>query len=285
MTEKNLTIGFIGPGRMGTALALGLSGAGYAVTAVSGRSAESAEKLASRLPSASALSPQQAADAVDLLFITTPDAVIAEVARALTARPGLMVCHVSAATPRQVLASLEAGGASTGVFHPLMAAGSRQNPRIPAGITFAVEAEEPLSGILRRLAGSLGGHSMELEEVDRVLYHASAVLASNYLVTLIDQAAGLWQGFADRREAVTALLPLVRGTLDNIENTGIPECLTGPIARGDTGTVSAHLSAITDEPARVIYRCLGLATIPLAQSAGGLDDRRSAEIKSLLENS
>ncbi|ADJ25925.1 Domain of unknown function DUF2520 [Dehalogenimonas lykanthroporepellens BL-DC-9] len=285
MTERNITIGFIGAGRMGSALAGALSAAGYPVTAVASRSDESACKLAGRLPSASAVSPQQAADTVELLFITTPDRAIAEVAGSIAARPGLMVCHVSAATPRLALASLENEGALTGVFHPLLAAGSREQADIPPGTTFAIEAAEPLLGTLHRLANAVSGHSIELKSADRVLYHASAVLASNYLVTLLDRAAALWQGFAGRQEALSALLPLVRGTLDNIENIGIPDCLTGPVARGDVATVAAHLEALTgaDRDVRDIYRVLGRATVPLALSAGGIDRQRAAELESLLE--
>lgn len=271
---------------MGTALALSLNQAGYKVTAIASRSLDSAQALLAKMPNAAAFDKSQSvADAVDLIFITTPDDAITEVADALKAGPGQMVCHISAATPLEALSHPAALGAVTGVFHPLLSAASREQAAVPPGITFAVEAAEPLLSILRSMAARLGGKMIELSASDRVLYHASAILASNYLVTLVDRAAGLWRGFATREKAVTALLPLIRGTIDNIESIGTPACLTGPISRGDAGTVQRHLTALADAAPETldVYRSMGLATIPVALVRGGIDNTKAAELKELLE--
>lgn len=286
MAGNELKIGIIGAGKAGTALARGLSRAGYTVTAVASRSPASAYKLADRLPSAVAFdNPQAVCGAADLIFITTPDAAIAETAGGLRVRPGFMVCHVSAATSVAVLDPLQAQGAITGVFHPLQAIGSLAEAEILPGITFAIEAEEPLKGLLRQMASRLGGRNVELSGADRVLYHVSAVIASNYLVALVSLAAGLWQNFATREQATRALLPLVRGTLDNIENIGIPDCLTGPIARGDAGTIKKHLEALVESAPQALdaYRELGLNTIPVAAAKGGINAEKAAELRELLE--
>ncbi|KTB48723.1 Rossmann-like and DUF2520 domain-containing protein [Dehalogenimonas alkenigignens] len=286
MTGSGLKIGIIGAGKAGTALAMGLSRAGYTVAAVASRSPASAYKLADRLPSAIAFDkPQGICEAADVVFIAVPDAAIAGTAAALTARPGMMACHVSAATPLDALEPLRVQGAITGVFHPLQAIGSRAEAEILPGITFAIEAEEPLKALLRQMASRLGGRSVELSGADRVLYHASAVMASNYLVTLVALASGLWLGFANREQAARALVPLIRGTLDNIENIGIPECLTGPIARGDTATIKLHLEALVENAPQTldIYRELGLETIPIAAAKGGIDEGQATELRALLE--
>ena len=286
MTGKDLRIGIIGAGKAGTALAISLSQAGYAVTAVASRSPASAYKLADRLPSAIAFDrPQGVVNASDLTFFTTPDSAIEQVASTIEVSSGKMICHVSAATPVDVLDPLRDQGANVGVFHPLQAIGSIGDAAILPGITFAIEAEEPLKGSLKEMASRLRCRCVELSGADRVLYHASAVMASNYLVTLIGLAAGLWQGFETQDRAIRALLPLIRGTIDNIENIGIPDCLTGPISRGDTITIKRHLAALVESAPQALdtYRLLGLETLPLAIAKGGIDEGKAAELITLLE--
>lgn len=285
MAGNGLKIGVIGAGKVGFTLALALTKGGYTVNAVSSRSISSAYKLGDKLPSAVVFEgPQGVANACDLIFITTPDSAIGNVAASITVSPGLMVCHVAAATPIAVLDPLRTQGAVTGVFHPLQAIGST-NAEILPGITFAIEAEEPLFKILRDMAVRLGGRVVELKGNDRVLYHASAIMASNYLVTLVSQAAGLWQGFGTQEQAVRALMPLIRGTLDNIEQIGIPDCLTGPISRGDIQTIEKHISLIGESVPQTLdlYRLLGLKTISIAAAKGSIDAIKAVELKQLLE--
>ncbi|MBA7540575.1 hypothetical protein ES705_32874 [subsurface metagenome] len=122
------------------------------------------------------------------------------------------------------------------------------------GSTFALEAEEPLLNILKDMATALDGHWVELKAGDKVVYHASAVIACNYLVTLVKLATDLWQTFAiPPHQATQALLPLLRGTINNIDTVGIPQCLTGPIARGDTGTIKKHLNALQKVAPALLY--------------------------------
>jgi predicted short-subunit dehydrogenase-like oxidoreductase (DUF2520 family) len=285
MAGNGLKIGFIGAGKVGFTLALALSKAGYAVNAVSSRSISSAYKLGDKLPSAVVFDgPQGVANACDLIFITTPDSAISGVAASISPRPSLMVCHVAAATPITALNPLREQGAATGVFHPLQAIGS-SNAEILPGITFAIEAEEPLFKILREVAIRLGGRVVEIKGSDRVLYHASAIMASNYLVTLVSLATGLWQGFGTQEQAIRALIPLIRGTLDNIELIGIPDCLTGPISRGDTETIEKHISAIEGATPNTleVYRLLALQTVPIAVAKGSIDAATAAKLNELLE--
>ena len=154
------------------------------------------------------------------------------------------------------------------------------------GSTFALEAEEPLLGTLKELATVLEGHWIELKASDKVIYHAAAVIACNYLVTLVKLATDLWQTFnVPSGQAIQALLPLIRGTIHNIETVGIPQCLTGPIARGDTGTIKKHLDALQKTAPDILsaYRELGLQTIPVALAKGRINQKQSEELEALIK--
>ena len=177
----------------------------------------------------------------------------------------------------------QARGAAVGGFHPLQtfAGVERALENIP-GSTFAIEAEEPLLATLQEMAAALGGRSIRLQAGDKVLYHAAAVFASNYLVTLVKMATDLWQTFSiPTDQSVPALLPLIRGTIHNIETIGIPDCLTGPIARGDTGTIEKHLEALRDKAPDLLfpYKELGLQTIPIALARGKINRAQADELE------
>jgi predicted short-subunit dehydrogenase-like oxidoreductase (DUF2520 family) len=119
---------------------------------------------------------------------------------------------------------------------------------------------------------------------DKVLYHAAAVIACNYLVTLTKLATDLWQTFGiSTEEATQALLPLIQGTVDNLRNIGLPGCLTGPVARGDLGTIRKHLDALEARSPDLLstYRELGRQTVPIAQAKGGVGEERARELKEL----
>jgi predicted short-subunit dehydrogenase-like oxidoreductase (DUF2520 family) len=154
------------------------------------------------------------------------------------------------------------------------------------GSTFTVEAEEPLLGTLKDMATALDGHWIELKASDKVIYHAAAVIACNYVVTLVKLATDLWQTFnIPTPQATQALLPLIRGTIHNIETVGIPQCLTGPIARGDTGTIKKHLEALQKVAPAILptYRELGLQTIPIALAKGRINQKQAQELQELMK--
>lgn len=290
-TEKNgkseKTIGFIGAGTVGTALAVRLSGRGYRVTAVASRSKSSADKLAAVVPGCTAYETKQAvADAADFVFITTPDDAIAQVAAELTWHPGQSVVHCSGADSLGSLEPARSAGAQVGGFHPLQTFASVDHAieNLP-GSTFGLEADGDLLETLQQMAADLEGSWVKLGADDKVLYHTAAVLACNYLVTLVKMATDLWKDFdVSTPEATRALMPLLRGTLNNIENVGLPNCLTGPIARGDLGTIKKHLAALERSAPALLstYRELGLQTIPIAVDKGKIDAGRAGELKRLL---
>jgi len=288
MKKGNMpTIGFIGAGITGTALAVRLAQHGYQVIAVSSRSLSSAEKLAGRISGCQVYNgAQEVADMAQLVFITTPDDIIPEVAAEVKWHKEQSVVHCSGAHSIDILEPAKQQGANTGCFHPLQTFASVDQAieNIP-GSTFAIEAEEPLQGVLKEMATTLEGGWVTLKAGDKVLYHAAAVFACNYLVTLVKVATDLWQTFQVPPEhAIKALMPLLRGTLSNIENVGLPNCLTGPIARGDMGTISRHLESLEKQapPLLSLYKELGRQTIPIALGKGRIDLQRAEELKALL---
>ncbi len=283
-----MKLGFIGAGVVGTALAASLADKGYAVVAVGSRSEASAAKLAARLPGCRAVTPQEVADAADLVFVTTPDDAIAGVVAGLRWRAGQSVVHCSGAASTDILEPARAAGARVGGFHPLQTFASPEQAiqNLP-GTTFGLEAVEPLLGQLGELATALGGTWVRLRPEDKVLYHAAAVFASNYLVALVKLATDLWGEFGVATpEATRALLPLLRGALNNLDRVGLPHCLTGPIARGDVGTVERHLAALSARAPEVleVYRQLGRAAIPIGLAKGTLAPTAAERLGELLKD-
>lgn len=282
-----LKAGFIGAGTTGTALAVRLSQKGWPVVAVSSRTLSSAQRLAKRVPSCQVYhTAQELADLAEMVFITTPDDVIAQVCSEVHWHKKQSVLHCSGAHSVDILGPAKKLGAAVGSFHPLQtfADVDQAIANLP-GSTFALEAEEPLLSTLKELTRLLNGNWVELKPGDKVLYHAAAVFACNYLVTLVKLAQDLWKDFGvSPKEATRALLPLLRGTLNNIDNIGLPNCLTGPVARGDLGTIEKHLRALDarSPSLRTTYKELGLQTIPIALAKGKVNEQKAEEMRVLL---
>lgn len=281
-------IGFIGAGITGTALAARLFEKGYGIKAVASRTLSSAQRLASRAGSCQIFNnPQEVADNCQFIFITTPDDLINSIANSVQWKKGQYVVHCSGALSLEVLDPAGIYGAIIGSLHPLQSfADVEQAYRNLPGSTFALEAEEPLLRELQEIVKSLQGRCFLLSGKDRALYHAGAVFASNYLVTLVKMAGDLFQDLGiSSGDAVSALLPLLRGTLENIEKVGFPHCLTGPIARGDLGTIRKHLQVLQMKNPQILasYKVLGWHTIPIALAKGKINSLKAEEIKNILK--
>ena len=276
VTPEYLTIGFVGAGVLGSGLALALNAVGWPVTAITSRTHTSAQRAAGLIDGCAALeSPQQVADACDLVFITTPDALIAEVSRAVTWRPGQGVAHCCGAASIELLDGAARAGAAVGAMHPFQTFAAIDGPAQAAerlnGVTFAISGTGWLAKFLPELAASMGGRGIEIPEGMRPLYHASAVLSCGYLSTLMDAAVGLWtsMGFTEE-DGVRAAVPLARATIEAIERQGPARAVTGPVVRGDAETVAAHLELLLQHAPHLVplYRELTLASLPLARAKG-----------------
>lgn len=280
--------GFIGAGTTGTALAVRFSQKGCPVVAVASRTLTSAQKLASLVTNCQIYhTSQEVADAAELVFITTPDDIIAGVCGEVQWHAGQNVVHCSGAHSVDILEPARKLGAAVGSFHPLQTfADVDQAIENLPGSTFSLEAEEPLLSTLKELTLLLNSNWVELKPGDKVLYHAAAVFACNYLVTLVKLALDLWRDFGvSSKEATRALLPLLNGTINNIENIGLPDCLTGPVARGDSGTILKHLAALEARSPSLLttYKELGYQTIPIALAKGKINEQKAEEMKALLQ--
>jgi len=281
-----LEVGFIGAGTVGTALAVLLHNKGYQFVGASRKNGAPGDTQPAIVSNLHLLdSNQDVADAADIVFITTPDDAIAGVVSEVRWRSGQSVVHCSGADSADILEPARNAGSHVGGFHPLQTfAGVKEAIENIPGSTFAIEAEEPLRTTLSEMAEALGGYWIELKAGDKAAYHAAAVIACNYLVTLVKLATDLWKTFAiPTDEATKALLPLIRGTLHNMETIGIPNCLTGPVARGDTGTIEKHLEALREKAPALLstYRELGLQTVPIAIAKGKIDAAQAADIDAI----
>jgi len=292
------TLGFIGAGAVAHALAPALAQAGYPVVSIFSRSEASAATLAARIPRcAVATSAEAITAAARVIFLTVPDDVIAPLAASLPWQPGSAAIHCSGATPLTVLAAARARGVLVGALHPLLsisrAAALEDRPGRFDGCTFAVNADPTLLPLLTTMVARLGARPLPLADEARIPYHLAAVIVSNYTVALLQTAAKLWSTFqASRDAALAGLVPLLRSVVDNTARQGIPGALTGPIARGDLGTLQAHLAYLRSPVTRdrfpqladidQIYRRLGLLTISVALEKGSIDEQQADAIAALL---
>ena len=222
--------------------------------------------------------PREFPGAVVLLAVSDP--AIGGVAREVTAADA--VVHVAGSLGLDVLEP----HARRGSFHPYQSFPTERGREAFAGSLVAIDASDPdLLADLERMARSLGATPRRVTDADRVLYHASAALASNMVVALAHRGEDVLRALSwSREEALMAIAPLMTGVVANLGRVGLPDALIGPIRRGDAGTVRRHLNAFEQrglmEQAR-IYRILGLAALELAVEAG-LDADSAAELKAAL---
>jgi predicted short-subunit dehydrogenase-like oxidoreductase (DUF2520 family) len=282
------TLGFIGAGPVGTTFGVRLSEKGYTVAAVADIRPASAEGFAQRIPGCRAVTENQAvADAAEAVFITTADDFIAKVCSGLKWRKGQIALHCSGASTVHSLEAAAAQGAHVGSIHPCQSfSGIEQAIANLPGSTFGIEAEEPVKTVLTGMAQALEGDIVYLSSDDKVLYHAAAAMACNYFTTLVKLATDLWANFGKTSaDGIKAYMPLLRGTLNNIEAVGFPRCLTGPIARGDVATIRRHLAALERLAPQMLplYRELGRFTVPIGQDKGTLAADKAQELLNLLK--
>jgi predicted short-subunit dehydrogenase-like oxidoreductase (DUF2520 family) len=278
-----MNIGFIGAGRLTQALAPALARAGYRVLLPLPLGEGSGEgKNQQAMPHAARpkADQQRIVDESDLVFLAVPDSAIQDVATGLTWPQGTAAAiHASGAFGLELLAAAPLRGA----FHPLQTLPGGEASF--DGITIAIEASTPeLTCALEAMALQLDAKPLTLPPGARPLYHASAALASNYLVGLLSEAATLWQGFGlTREEGLQALLPLVEQTVQNLKSKTPEQALTGPLARGDAATIRKHLQALPSARQRNLYRQLALATLPIARQQGALTAAAADGLASLLQ--
>jgi predicted short-subunit dehydrogenase-like oxidoreductase (DUF2520 family) len=278
-------VGIVGAGRAGLALAVALRRARVPLLGLHARRARDVP-TGVRL-SVGATPPWL--DRAGVLVLAVADDAIGACAAALApggARPATarVALHLSGALSRDVLAPLAAAGFATGSMHPLAALGPEPvaAARRLRGATFALEGDLAAVAVADALVRRLGGVPVPLAPEGKARYHAGAVFASNYVVAVVAAGARLLEeaGIA-REDALAALLPLARGTLDDVAGRGPAAALTGPAARGDLITIRRHLAALSHADA-ALYRALAQEAARLATEAG-LDPGKAARLRELLQ--
>jgi len=262
-------IAIAGTGRIAKALGALLSRSGVRIAAVAGRGTIS-----------------QLVGRANHILIAVSDDSIPDVAAELAAA-GLRdstIIHTSAAAGPQALALLRTTGNSIGVMHPLQTVPSAERgiETLP-GATYALAGDERAMAWARDLVRLLGGNAIAVDPLRWGLYHAAAVMACNYQVTLVDAALELMEIAGIRRvDAQGALAPILRTTMENTLSLGPEAALTGPIRRGDIGTIAKHLEALNaaSPETKRLYVAAGLRTIPVA----GLPPAAANEIRLQLEH-
>lgn len=276
MTSGFGSIGLIGAGKVGTALARLWHRRGYQISAIYSRTESHARALAELVEAQAVSTPEKVAAASDLTLLTVPDDAIlplaAAIAEASSRLDGKGVIHTSGAHDAGVLAVLKEKGASVGSLHPAFPFANAATERGLAGVTFALEAEDVgLREWLLELVSALDGYALAIPAGSKGLYHAALVIASNYTVTLYALAERLLMVLGtERGVADAALNPLVAATVENLRARGIPDALTGPLVRADVGTVEAHLQALeaVDGQAAAVYRLLARLSLPMLVERG-----------------
>lgn len=272
-----MDVAILGAGRVGTAIGVRLRGAGHRIVAVSGRGT-TPDRVRSYLGRVPVLPPAEAAARAEVCLIATPDDAIArtcaQIVEAGAVTTGDVVAHVSGGTGLGALSPAEAIGATVASVHPL-----QTFPDVESAIELLAECPIAVTARTRagasvgeRLALDVGGRPFALADEAKPLYHAAAVFASNYLVTVTALARDAAQA-AGLEDPIALLHPLQSTTLRNVGAMGPERALTGPAARGDAGTIAAHVAALSAAVPYAVepYVALATAALDLAERAGRLE--------------
>ena len=285
---KRPSMGVVGAGKVGSALAARLQSAGYPVVGVTGRSAASRLRISTLLPGVPVLDPEAVAAAADVLVLSVPDdsliAVAEELAASGAVRPGQYVLHTSGRHGLDALAALTRLGARPIAFHPAMTF-TGTDADLERGPVFGLTAADAERPFAEELVAALHGVPMWVAESDRALYHAALAHGANHLVTLVAQSMDLLRT-AGAADPAAVLRPLLTAALDNVLAYG-DAALTGPVVRGDVTTIRAHVDALAasdvDDATVDAYLELARATARRAEVDHRLDAATAGTIRQVLD--
>lgn len=282
-----LRVGVVGAGRVGAVLGAALARAGHRVVAVSAVSDASRARAAALLPTTPVVPADLVPHEADLVLLTVPDDALADLVAGLAAtcafRPGQLVAHTSGRHGTAVLAPAARAGALPLALHPVLpfSGTAADLARLP-GAVFGVTCAAEVRALAAALVDDLGGLVEHVAEERRALWHAALAHAANHLTTLVTSSADLLRAAgAERPDRVLA--PLLDAALDSALHRG-DDALTGPVARGDAGTVRTHLQTLAAVAPEVLpaYVAMARLTADRALAAGLLDSRRAGDLLDVL---
>ena len=268
-------LGIVGAGAVGTALGVALARAGWPITAVASRDPARRERFSQLVGGTRAFADATAIlDEAELIILAVPDDALAGLAGGLRLYSGQALVHTSGALGAEVLLPAMAAGTQIGSFHPLVAfADTERAVAALHGATVAVEGDDQLVGLLAEMAEAIGATAVRLAPGSKSAYHAAAVLAAGGFDALLDAIAELGRvAGLDEASSLAIYGPLIEQTLGNARALGIRAALTGPITRGDAGTLRAHLATLQALAPGVLdlYRAAAEREIALAVDRGAL---------------
>jgi predicted short-subunit dehydrogenase-like oxidoreductase (DUF2520 family) len=287
-----LGVGVIGAGKVGAVLGAALRNAGHAVTGVHAVSEASRSRAESLLPEVPVLEIPEILRRSEMVLLAVPDDVLPDLVSGLAEaghfQTGHLVVHTSGAHGVSVLDPVRASGAIPLAIHPVMSfTGLTLDLARLQDCMFGVTADPIVLPVAQALVVEMGGEPAVIAEADRGTYHAALAHASNHLVTLTAQAAQILASIGVE-QTDRMLSPLLNASLENALANG-DGALTGPVARGDVGTVRRHLQVLAAEgiPADVgqAYRAMATATAQRALARGALSEARVADLLDLLDQS
>ena len=287
--DKDSRIGFIGAGMVGKSLAVVLSRNGYTVSSVSSRSFNSAKNFSNLIPACKPYyDPNHVADNCDIVFITTTDDSICNIATNIRWKCGQGVIHCSGVASTDVLSEATKKGAITATIHPLQTFSSVEDAveTLP-GSTFAIEATGQMLRFLKSMTVDLQGVPVYLKPDDKPLYHASVVMMGGLLTGLAGAVADMWNELGiERNTALKSLIPMIEGNAATLKSVGMPNAIAGPYVRGDIGTIRKHLMALSTQTPHIlpVYCQMALASLPYALEKGNVSESIALDIRRLLED-
>jgi len=275
----DLNIGFLGSGKVGSALGLFFKEHGLQITGYFSRTPESAVRAALLTQSQAYGKITDLITHSDVIFITVPDLAIESVAgqaadliQQLGPKLPALPCwiHTSGALSSQSLNQLSQLGCPVGSLHPLLSFGNANESASRLNQAFfSFEGCDDALSVMRQIMTATGSQFSLINEKQKPLVHAGACIISNYIVTLLEssfrcfEAAGL-----DRRQTTPAIYQLIASTLANVQEKGTVEALTGRIVRGDYNTLQIHLQALGEQllSERGFYKMLVRKTVDMIAS-------------------
>ena len=267
MIQNKNDIGIIGAGKVGTALGGYLSAAGLPLSGYYDSVLPCAEDAAERTNTQCYGSLEEIISQNTVMLMTVPDDAIASVWNLCRCFPvaGKTFIHCSGVLSSIVFSEHEKEGVYVGSLHPVCAVSNREAKEVFFGKFFVMEGDAHGIEILKAWMNTTHNEYKIIRSEDKARYHAAAVMSSNLVCALQQMGEDLLKdsGF-DAQEAHQLLVPLLLGNVDNIATKGCVEALTGPVERGDAGTVARHLEAL-DGDMRETYRLLSLKLVALAQ--------------------
>lgn len=284
-----MKIGFIGAGKVGTSFGAYLYKKGFNVIGYYSRTFNSAENAIKYSRGKAFNNIKDLAKLADMIFITTNDDNITKVCQGLVQedclKEGQVLIHMSGASSSRALKSAKKKGCSIYSMHPLQAFASVERAvKDLENTVFSIEGDGDRIHLLEEILKTTGNKYFKLTSQQKTIYHATACVVSNYLVTLMDYGLSLFESIGiEKNEGYKALYPLIEGTIKNIYSLGTDKALTGPIARGDIQTIEKHLKSLegTASNKTDFYKIMGAMTLEIAKKEKLKDTEKIRELEDI----